>query len=132
MSKLDQENLPSITTRGNDSGDERSSVMKEKDTAVFAREVADMMDLTRIEKGELNKIDLVSMIDKTEKIVLKKKKDVKVKKIYTRYQNLWTAFVANNNIENEYDDVVIVKLFQSIQGRYSPNTLWVINCPLLR
>ena len=43
--------------------------MKEKDTA---KEVDGMMDLTRIEKGELNKIDLQSMIDKTEKMVLKK------------------------------------------------------------
>ena len=33
-----------------------------------------MMDLTRIENGELNKIDLESMIEKTEEIVLNKKK----------------------------------------------------------
>ena len=46
--------------------------------------------------------------------------------MYTRYQNLWTAFVANNNIENEHDDVALVRFFKSIQSRYSPNTLWVI------
>ena len=46
--------------------------------------------------------------------------------MYTRYQNLWTAYVANNNIENEFDDVALVKFFKSIQGRYSPNTLWVV------
>ena len=46
--------------------------------------------------------------------------------MYTHYQNLWTAFVANNNIVNEHDDVVLVRFFQCIQGRYSPNTLWVI------
>ena len=80
MIKQDQENLPSITTRKNDAAGERGSVIKEMDTAVFAREVDGMMDLTRIEKGELNKIDLESMMDKTEKMVLKKKKDVKVKK----------------------------------------------------
>ena len=88
MSKQGQENLPSITTRKNGAGGERSSVNKEKDTALFAREVDGMMDLTRIEKGELNKIDLESMIAKTEKMVLKEKKDVKVKKMYTCYQNL--------------------------------------------
>ena len=55
---------------------------------MFAKEVDGMMDLTRIEKGELNKIDLESMIAQTEKMVLKRKKDVKVKKKYTRYQNL--------------------------------------------
>ena len=86
------------------------------------------MDLTRIEKGVLNKIDLETIIAKTEKMVLKEIKDVKVKIIYTCYQNLWTAFIANNNIENEnaYDDVALLRFFQSIQGRYSPNTLWVI------
>ena len=56
-------------------------------------------------------------------MVLKEKKDVKMN---MRYQNLWTAFVANNDIVNEYDDVALVRFFQSIQGRYSPNTLWVI------
>ena len=80
MSKQGQENLPSITTRKNGAGGERSSVNKEKDTALFAREVDGMMDSTKIEKGELNKIDLESMIAKTEKMVLMGKKDVKVKK----------------------------------------------------
>ena len=82
MSKQDKENLPSITTRKNDTGGERSSVIEEKGIAVFAREVDGMMDLTRIEKGELNKINLESMIAKTEKMVLKKK-NVKVKNVYS-------------------------------------------------
>ena len=77
MSKQDQENLFSITTRKNDAGGERSSVIKEKDTAVFAREVDGMMDLTMIEKRVLNKIDLESMIAKTGKMVLKEKKMLK-------------------------------------------------------
>ena len=95
MSKQCQENLPSITIRKKDAGGERSSVIKEKDTALFAWEVDGMMDLTRIEMGVLNKIDLKSMIAKTEKMVLNEKKDFKLKKMYTCYQNLWTAFVAN-------------------------------------
>ena len=41
-----------------------------------------MMDLTRIENGELNKIGLESMIEKTEKKVLKEKKNVKVKNVH--------------------------------------------------
>ena len=73
-----EENLPSITTRNNKPGGERSSVIEEKDTALFVREEDGMMDLTRIEDGELNKVDLESMIGKTEKMVLKK--DVKVKR----------------------------------------------------
>ena len=43
--------------------------------------------------------------------------------MYTKYQNLWTSF---NNISNEYDDFALVRFFRSIQGRYSPNTLWVV------
>ena len=35
--------------------------------------------------------------------------------------------MANNNISNEYDDVVLVRFFKSIHCRYSPKTLWVIN-----
>ena len=68
-----KENLPSITTRNNNPDDERSSVAKEKDTASFSHAVGGMMDLTRIEIGELNKIDLESMIKKTENMALKKK-----------------------------------------------------------
>ena len=45
--------------------------------------------------------------------------------MYTQYQNLWTSFVANDNISNECDDVALVRFFRSIQGRYSPDTLWV-------
>ena len=73
MSKQGQENLPSITTREKDAGGERSSVNKEKDTTLFAREVDGMTDLIRIEKRELNKIDLESMIAKTEKWFSRKK-----------------------------------------------------------
>ena len=43
-----------------------------------------------------------------------------------QYQNLWTSFVANNDISKEYDDVALVRFFKIIQGRYSPITLWVI------
>ena len=74
-------NLPSITTRNKNPDDERSSVTKEKDTASLSHAVDGMMDLTRIENGELNKIDLESIINKTENMVLEQKKDVRVKKM---------------------------------------------------
>ena len=79
MSKQGQENLPSITTRKNDAGGERSSVNKKKDAALFARGVDGMIDLTRIEKGELNKIDLESFSRK--KRMLKSKKCTHVTRI---------------------------------------------------
>ena len=85
---MSNENLPSITTRTDEPGDERSSVNKAIDTALFGQAVDGMMDFRRIENGELNKIDLESMIENTEEMVLNKKKDVKVEKMYTPYQNL--------------------------------------------
>ena len=58
MSKQGQENLPSITTRKRDAGGEKSSVNKEKNSALFAREVYVMMDPTRIEKGECSMLKI--------------------------------------------------------------------------
>ena len=46
--------------------------------------------------------------------------------MYTRYQNLWMTFVAKENIENEYDNVKLVKFFSQVKPRYSPNTLCVV------
>ena len=45
-------------------------------------------------------------------MVLKKKKDVKVKKMYLQYQNLCTSFVINNNVADEYDDVALVRFLK--------------------
>ena len=33
------------------------------------------------------------------------------------YWNLWRAFVANNNIQKEHEDLALVRFFQSIQHR---------------
>ena len=84
------------------------------------------MELTRIENGELNKVDYNSLTEKTANMILKNKNKSKVDKIYTRYQNLWRAFVANNNIMDKYDDVALIRYLKSIQNRCSPNTLWVV------
>ena len=63
---MSNENLQSITTRTDGPDDERSSVNKEKDTALFAKALAGIMGLTSIENSDLNKIDLESMIEETE------------------------------------------------------------------
>ena len=86
-------NLPSTATRNDNPGGERSSVTKTKDTALFAAAVDGMMDLTRIENGELNKLDLESMIEKTEKMVLERKKEVRVKQMYMRYQIIYISCI---------------------------------------
>ena len=77
-----QENLLSTTSRNDEAGGERSSAIKEKVTAVCAREVDDMIDLTRIEKIELNKVDQESMIDKSGKWCSRKKM-LKSKNVHT-------------------------------------------------
>ena len=121
MSK--QANLPSIATRNDEPGGEKSIVAKEKDTIIFSKEIDGIMELTRIENGQLNKVDYESLMDKTDKMMLNNKKDAKANRICTRYQNLCRAFVANNNIKEKYDDVALVRFLKSIQYRYSANTL---------
>ena len=118
-----QMNLLSITTRNDEPGGES---IKEKDATIFSKEIEGIMELTRIENGQLNKVDYESLTEKTVKMILKNKKDAKVNKIYTRYENIWRAFVLYNNIMEGYDDVALVRFFKSIQSRYSPNTLWVV------
>ena len=123
MSK--QEDLPSITTRKGGPGGERSSATV-GDTAMIVKEVDEFLDLARIEDGVINPQDIESLIEKTSSMLVENKKDVRVKKMYTRYQNLWTEFVAKNNVLDEYNDIELVKIFKLIKPRYSPNTLWVI------
>ena len=36
----------------------------------------------------------------------------KSKDMYMWYQNLWTVFVANNNMIKEYDDVALVRYWK--------------------
>ena len=78
--KMSNKNLQSITTRTDGPDDKRSSVNKEKNTALFAKVLDGIMDLTSIENSDLNKIDLESMIEETEKTVLNKKKMLRQKK----------------------------------------------------
>ena len=32
--------------------------------------------------------------------------------MYTRYQNLWTEFVAKNNVKDKYNDVTLVQFLR--------------------
>ena len=85
---MSNEDLPSITSRTDESGDERSSVNTEKESALFAQAIDAIIQATRIENGELNNIDLESMIEKTEEMGLSKKKDVKIKKVHLIHKSL--------------------------------------------
>ena len=48
-----------------------------------------------------------------------------VHKMYTRYRNMWLTFVAKENMQNKYDDAKLVKFFDQIKSKHSPNTLWI-------
>ena len=63
---------------------------------------------------------------KTRMRSLKKKNEKPVRKMYQRYQKLWTRFCEKNNVKEEYDDVSLVKLFKQIEPTCKPKTLWVI------
>ena len=77
-----------------------------------------MMDLTWIEKGEVNKIDLQSIIDETENMVLKKKERCESEKNVCMVPESVHFLCSKHNIENEHDDVALVRVFQSIKSRY--------------
>ena len=59
-----QKDLPSITTRNNEPGGESCNVIKEKDTPICPKEIEGIMELTRIENGQLNKADYESLTEK--------------------------------------------------------------------
>ena len=69
-----QKDLPSITIRNDEPGGERTSVIKEKETAIFSKEIEGFMELIRIENGQLNKVDYDSLTEKFAKMILKTKK----------------------------------------------------------
>ena len=39
---------------------------------------------------------------------------------------MWRTYVMKEQIEDEYNDISLVKFFNEIKERYSPNTIWVI------
>ena len=41
-------------------------------------------------------------------------------------KNFGQGFVKKNNVQEEYDDVSLVKFFKQIEPTYKPSTLWAI------
>ena len=71
-------------------------------TTFFTNDVDDMLDLTRMDSAAVNYEDINAMMKKATDL-LNKKSDVQVRKMYTRYQNLWTDFWAKNNMRDKYN-----------------------------
>ena len=85
--------------------------------------VEDMLVLARYKHNEVKDKDLEEVVENIYALIKQHYKNESVRKMDTR---LWSTFVANNNIENEYDDLMLVNFFENINSSYSANTLWVI------
>ena len=110
--------MPSIIARPVEPGSERSGA---KSTTKMTEETVpniekNMLVLTRYKNNEVNEKDLEDVVENTNALINEHYKNNAVRKMYTGYQNLWSTFVANNNIENEYDDLMLVKFFEGINS----------------
>ena len=72
-----------------------------------------MSNTTRLRKGQVDKRDLSEVVKNTAMLLKKNYKNEQFRKMYTCYQNLWMTFVAKENMENEYNDIKLVKFFHS-------------------
>ena len=123
-----KKNLPSATTRpvqpGSDSSGAKSTTSITEDSV--PKIVKDMLVLARYRDNKVNEKDLDNIVWNTNALIKQHKNNQSVRKMYIRCQNLWSTFVVNNNIENEYDDLMLVMFFKIIISSYYTNTLWVI------
>ena len=107
MSNQKEKNLPSIISRPVQLGDERSGAanITIEDEEMLAQKVTEMLSITRYKNSEVNEEDL--------KILLKQSfRNHAVKRMYTRFQNMWAAYVAKHDIKDEYNDVMLVSFLR--------------------
>ena len=110
MSKQTDNNLLSIITRPVQPGDERSGVSNTTvaDEDVLAQEVTEILSITRYRNGEVKEENLAQVVQNIEILLKQIFKNQAVKKMYTRYQNIRSAYVAKHKIRDKYNDVVLV------------------------
>ena len=127
MSKANK-NLPSITTMDETYCSERSGALGTTvvNDETIPKKVEEMLGFSRMSGKEINEEDLQAVARNTEVLLKDYYANDDVRRMYTRYQNMWRTFVAKEKIENEYDDIRLVQFFKQIKNRYSPNTIWVI------
>ena len=131
MSETKTKNSPSTTTTcdthdGGRSGSETTTTAVADPSQKILQAVNDMLALTQIDNGKVNKEDMLDVIKNTDALLEEKKIERSVRKMYKRYQNLWASFCTKNNIKEEYDDASLVRFFKQIEPSYKPNTLWVV------
>ena len=140
-----KKNLPSGTaTKDSVRGKMKNPPRKTKPTKAKARQMEmEAFQINSSVQNAANTLDEVLLdvklpekseelnVDKMEtemKEILDKMQNSQVKKMYTRYQNLWHKYIKEEgvSVENEYNDVKLVGFFQKISRKYAPSTLWVI------
>ena len=87
----------------------------------ITQKVGEMSGFTRMSDGEVDGEDL-KVAAKNIEFFLRSYYKI----MYTRHQKLWRIYVAKEQIEDEYNDISIVKFFNEIKERCPPNTIWVI------
>ena len=98
-----KEELPSATTtfekHGGGRSGSKSYITIIADTSLeILQAVNDMMALTHIDNGKVNDQDMKDIIENTNLLLEQKKIETIVRKMYQRYQKLWTSFCDKNNV----------------------------------
>ena len=65
------------------------------------------------------------VIENSDALLEGKKMERPMRKMYRKYENLWTVFCAKEKIKEEYDSASLVKFFKQLEPSYKSNTLWV-------
>ena len=73
--------------------------------------MTEMISITRYKNGEVNEEDLAHVVKNTEILLKQSFGNRAVKRMYTRYQNMWAAYVVKHDIKDEYNDVMVVSFF---------------------
>ena len=126
--QMANENLHSITTMVCNHCNEKSGTPSTSyiDDETILKRVGEILGFTRMNNGEFNEEDLQSVVKNTEVLLKSYHKNEAVRKIYMRYQNMWRTYAVKEQIEDEYNNISRVKIFNEIKERYSPNTIWII------
>ena len=92
-----KEDLPSATTTfehhdGERSGSKCTTTVIADASLEILQAVNDMLALTCIDNGKVNDQDMKDVIENTDVLLKENKIEKPIRKMYQRYQKLWTSF----------------------------------------
>ena len=105
-----EKNIPSIIIRPVQAGDEIIGAANTTivDEDMLAQKVIEVLSITRQRNGEVHEEDLAHIVKNAEILFKQSFKNQAVKKMYTRYQKMWAAYVAKHDNKDEYNDVMLL------------------------